>query len=149
MVSYRVIARMAALLVLAGCASIRNDPVNQPVSDVVAAATVGRNDPSHADDLLIGLSFSGGGTRAAAFSFGVLSEFARIHVRSGQSTVSLIDHLDFVSGVSGGSGSMARDNPPRRGSARTYPDLVQDRRMQAQTSCALLGRSQFVVAARA
>jgi NTE family protein len=103
MVSYRVIARMAALLVLAGCASIRNDPVNQPVSDVVAAATVGRNDPTHADDLLIGLSFSGGGTRAAAFSFGVLSEFARIHVRSGQSTVSLIDHLDFVSGVSGGS----------------------------------------------
>ena len=102
-VSYRVIARMAALLVLAGCASIRSEPVNKPVSNVTAAATVGRDDPTHADDLLVGLSFSGGGTRAAAFSFGVLTELDRTNAHNGQATVSLLDHLDFVSGVSGGS----------------------------------------------
>lgn len=103
MVSYRVIARMAALLVLAGCASVRNEPVNKSVSDVGAAAAIGRNDPAYADDLLLGLSFSGGGTRAAAFSFGVLTELDRSRVRRGQETVSLLDHLDFISAVSGGS----------------------------------------------
>ena len=103
MASYRVIAPFAALLVVGGCASLNNDPVNKPVSDINAAAAVGRNDPAYADDLLVGLSFSGGGTRAAAFSFGVLTEIDRTRVRSGQATVSLIDHLDFISGVSGGS----------------------------------------------
>jgi NTE family protein len=103
MVSYRVIVRSAALLVLAGCASVHNTPINQPVSDVTSAAAVGRTDPAHADDMMVALSFSGGGTRAAAFSFGVLGEFDRTKVPSGDTTVSLLDRVDFVSGVSGGS----------------------------------------------
>ena len=73
------------------------------MSNVAAAASAGREDVAHTDDLLVGLSFSGGGTRAAAFAFGALGEFDRTRVRSGQSTVSLLDRLDFVSGVSGGS----------------------------------------------
>ena len=32
---------------------------------------------TNSDDLLIGLAFSGGGTRAAAFSYGVLSQLDR------------------------------------------------------------------------
>jgi NTE family protein len=103
MVSYRVIAWLTALLVVSGCASLRNEPVNKPIADVNAAAAIGRNDPAYADDLLVGLSFSGGGTRAAAFSFGVLGEIDRTHIRSGTTSVSLLDHLDFISGVSGGS----------------------------------------------
>jgi NTE family protein len=103
MVWYRVIARVAALLVLAGCATIHNEPVNVAVSNVAAAAAAGREDVAHTDDLLVGLSFSGGGTRAAAFAFGALREFDRTRVRSGKTTVSLLDRLDFVSGVSGGS----------------------------------------------
>jgi NTE family protein len=104
MVWYRVIVRIAALLVLAGCAGIiRNEPVNLSVADVKAAAAVGREDPAHADDLLLALSFSGGGTRAAAFAFGALNEFGRTPVRDGQSRITLLNHLDFVSGVSGGS----------------------------------------------
>jgi NTE family protein len=91
------------LLVLAACASIRNEPVNIAVSDVRAAASVGRSDPAYTDDMLVGLSFSGGGTRAAAFSFGVLNEVDRTRIGRGQASTSLLDHLDFVSGVSGGS----------------------------------------------
>ena len=102
-VSYRMIVRWAAVLMLAGCASIHNEPINTAVSDVNAAASVGRSDPAYADDLLVGLSFSGGGTRAAAYSFGVLTEIDRTRVRSGPGTVPLLDHLDFISGVSGGS----------------------------------------------
>ena len=103
MVKYRVIVLLTVLVALAACASIRNEPVNVAVSDVRAAAILGREDPAHTDDLLVGLSFSGGGTRAAAFSFGVLKAFDRTRIRQGQSTVSLLDHVDFVSGVSGGS----------------------------------------------
>jgi hypothetical protein len=37
----------------------------------------GRVSPTNGDDLVVGLAFSGGGTRAAAFSYGVLSELDR------------------------------------------------------------------------
>ncbi len=55
------------------------------------------------DDLLIGLAFSGGGTRAAAFSYGVLSEFERSEAGPARRNGSLLDRIDYVSGVSGGA----------------------------------------------
>jgi NTE family protein len=51
----------------------------------------------------ISVSFSGGGTRASAFSFGVLSEMARIEIKPGTKPVGLLEAVDFVSGVSGGA----------------------------------------------
>ena len=56
------------------------------------------------DPIYIGLTFSGGGTRAAAFGYGVIKEFeaTQIHV-SGKLPPSLFDHIDILSGVSGGS----------------------------------------------
>ena len=127
-VSYRVIARLAAVLVLAGCAGIHNEPINIAVTDVNTAATVGRSDPAYADDLLVGLSFSGGGTRAAAYSFGVLAEIDRTRVRSGQGTVSLLDHLDFISGVSGGSVTAAYYGLKKRAAFEDYREkfLLRD-----------------------
>ena len=41
--------------------------------------------------------------RAAAFSYGVLGELDRTLIRSKNSTTRLIDHVDFLSGVSGGA----------------------------------------------
>jgi NTE family protein len=51
----------------------------------------------------VGVAFSGGGTRAAAFGFGVLQELDQttVHTRSG--THSLLNDVAFVSGVSGGA----------------------------------------------
>ncbi len=49
------------------------------------------------------MTFSGGGTRAAAFSYGVLQGFDETRVDNGGRAMSLLDQLDFVSGVSGGS----------------------------------------------
>ncbi|MBR0752666.1 patatin-like phospholipase family protein [Bradyrhizobium jicamae] len=85
---------------LSGCATY-NLPGNAPLSDALAEAT-SRDIPTYDDDVLLALSFSGGGTRAAAFSFGVLKELDRAHAASGQGK-SLLDRVDFVSGVSGGS----------------------------------------------
>ena len=62
---------------------------------------VGREVETYYDDTVVALSFSGGGTRAAAFSYGVLPPWRKRRI-PGRST-SLIDRVDFVTGVSGGS----------------------------------------------
>jgi NTE family protein len=86
----------------AGCASVYNLPGNEPLGAALADVNNGREIPGYEDDALLALSFSGGGTRAAAFSFGVLEELNR--TRSGSAGArTLLDRVDFVSGVSGGS----------------------------------------------
>jgi NTE family protein len=87
---------------LAGCATVYNLPGNVPLGEALADNDFGREVQTYADDLLLGLSFSGGGMRAAAFSFGVLTELDRSRVGSDHAKT-LLDRVDFVSGVSGGS----------------------------------------------
>ena len=96
------IAIVGLCALLLGCASIHNTPVNEPAhGSVVDQLHLGFKDAADDDDMLVGLAFSGGGTRAAAFSYGVLSQFADIPVPRAQDK--LLDRLDFISGVSGGS----------------------------------------------
>ena len=89
---------------LAGCTAleVHNEPVNRPRSDN-SAALVGRDNTTGSDDVMVGLAFSGGGTRAAAFSFGALTEIERTPLPGRAGASSLIDRVNFVSGVSGGS----------------------------------------------
>jgi NTE family protein len=55
------------------------------------------------EDLVI-LAFSGGGMRAAAFAYGVLETLRRIEiVTSTGRTVRLLDEVDLITGISGGS----------------------------------------------
>lgn len=88
---------------LLGCATIQNAPVNVAGTPENLSNKLGLNFEESAveSSTVIGLSFSGGGTRAAAFSFGVLSELERIPVRGAQGP--MIDRLEFISSVSGGS----------------------------------------------
>ncbi len=96
------IGACAALLV--GCAQvIHNDPINQPLAAGAkpTGAELGRDVDTYYDDTVVALSFSGGGTRAAAFSFGVLTGVDETRIPS--RGTSLLDRVDFVTGVSGGS----------------------------------------------
>ena len=99
----RVIA--SAALVTACASAIQNDPVNQRLAanphEVEVELATGVE--TSYDDMVVGLSFSGGGMRAAAFSYGVLEGFDQTRVPTRSGTVSLLDRLDFLSGVSGGS----------------------------------------------
>src|SRR4030095_4329813 len=55
-------------------------------------------------DNLVILAFSGGGTRAAAFSYGVLEYLRRTDiVMPNGGKFRLIDSIDIITGVSGGS----------------------------------------------
>jgi predicted acylesterase/phospholipase RssA len=93
----------AASAVLLGCTSVYNLPVNVPLAGAAVDPDSGIafKDAAERDDLLVGLSFSGGGTRAAAFSFGVLEELGQIPMRGASDT--MLERIDFLSGVSGGS----------------------------------------------
>ena len=100
----RVILIAAAILALGGCAT---RPVNPPISHVnpssgyrFEARQARMNDK---DDLII-LAFSGGGTRAAAFSYGVLEFLRRTEVIDSKGRkIRLLDEVDVITGVSGGS----------------------------------------------
>jgi NTE family protein len=91
---------------MGGCStSIRNSPINAalagPLPDTQGSIeAAGEGD---FDDTSVAMSFSGGGSRASAFAFGVIRELARTQVTSSGKSAPLIDHVDFVSSVSGGS----------------------------------------------
>jgi NTE family protein len=95
---------IALLLVLAGCAT---RPVNPPLTEVDTSKGYNIQRPGESaaqSQNLVILAFSGGGTRAAAFSYGVLETLRRTEImtRTGQQ-VRWIDQVDAITGVSGGS----------------------------------------------
>lgn len=98
--SRRILALCAGAAALASCATLDITPVNQPT--VLPALTT--TAPVAGDDALrttiVGLAFSGGGTRAAAFSYGVLHGLDRVPLEGGGT---MLDQVRLVSGVSGGS----------------------------------------------
>jgi NTE family protein len=55
------------------------------------------------DELLLVLTFSGGGTRAAALAYGVMEQLAQTQVSLEGRKRSLLDEVDAISAVSGGS----------------------------------------------
>jgi len=59
--------------------------------------------PGQSDDLLVILAISGGGTRAAALGYGVLEELRRTEVMVNGVKRRLLDEVDVISAVSGGT----------------------------------------------
>jgi NTE family protein len=102
--AWRRLAAGALVLLGAGCA-LR--PVLPPIKDYrpddgyrwATRPPLPDNDPG---TLLI-LAFSGGGTRAAAFSFGVLEELRATQVPLADGMRPLLSEVDLMTGVSGGS----------------------------------------------
>jgi NTE family protein len=93
-----------ALLALGGCTT---RPVNPPITQADPNAGYRfetRMAGSEKKPNLVILAFSGGGTRAAAFSYGVLEFLRRTEVVGPQgNTLRLLDAVDIITGVSGGS----------------------------------------------
>ena len=104
MTSVKFFSLFFSVILLTGCAS---RPVNKQVSTVDDNAGY-RFETMHAkaedQENLVVLAFSGGGTRAAAFSYGVL-EFLRNTEMVGPKgkKMRLLDSVGLITGVSGGS----------------------------------------------
>ncbi|HYV65366.1 MAG TPA: patatin-like phospholipase family protein [Myxococcales bacterium] len=94
---------LAAAAALAACAHWpENAPLaRQDPSGGYRLQNVRR--PNQSDDLLLFLAFSGGGTRAASLSYGVLEELARTEITFGGARRRLLDEIDVISAVSGGT----------------------------------------------
>lgn len=59
--------------------------------------------PSNSEELFVVLAFSGGGTRAASFSYGVLETLRDTPIRIDGEQRRLLDEVDVITSVSGGS----------------------------------------------
>ncbi|MDM0017348.1 patatin-like phospholipase family protein [Variovorax saccharolyticus] len=105
----RMAGSLAMAMLLAGCNALA--PVNPPIAkvDLDNGYRVNRllkrthegvkNDPQ----TIFLLTFSGGGTRAAAFSYGVLEELRRTDIVVQGVQRNLLAEVDAIAGVSGGS----------------------------------------------
>ncbi len=96
------------ILLITGCTGMA--PINTRVTQVnqdegyrVTKVLGSNTNANNTADTLVLLAFSGGGTRAAAFSYGVLEELRRTNIVRNNRTYPLIDEVDVISGVSGGS----------------------------------------------
>jgi len=131
-----------AMLLLASCGHVVNLPINQPVADPNAGlglADVLRPTPSWDDEIMVGLAFSGGGMRAAAFSFGVLKEMAQANVSLRGQRTPLLDHIDFITGVSGGAVPAAYFGLKRRAALADFRErfLIRDAEESLNTAISI------------
>lgn len=97
--------RLLPCVFLAACATPRVDLGEVITADHLASDYRARDvlDARPRDDLLFMISFSGGGTRAAAMAVGVLEQLAQDHIESDSGSKALLNEVDVISAVSGGA----------------------------------------------
>src|SRR5437762_9254622 len=95
---------LALLILLAGCATRPINPAITQADPSTGYRFETRQAHAKDKDNLVVLAFSGGGTRAAAFSYGVLEFLKRTEIVGPKGNkVRLLDEVDVITGVSGGS----------------------------------------------
>lgn len=98
---YFLPALLIAALIVAGCFHY---PENQRLDSPACTETYNFSkigSPDESDETFIVLTFSGGGTRAAALAYGVLAKLREMP--SGKPGQTLLSEVDVISTVSGGS----------------------------------------------
>ena len=92
-----------AALLAGGCAHYPANSFLKEISPDQGYRLKNVSQAERSDSLLLFLTFSGGGTRAASLAYGVLEELARTEIFLDGRKRSLLDEVDAISGVSGGS----------------------------------------------
>ena len=101
---FNTILSFVLIILLPACHA--HYPVNQSITSVGA---IENDSPQKATasersgELLLILTFSGGGTRAAGFSYGILETLAETEIMISGKRRRLVDEIDVISSVSGGS----------------------------------------------
>ena len=104
--AFTLISLFLLWILMGGCSHFGHYPVNEPLDKYAPGyGYISQNmvSPDKSEELLVILAFSGGGTRAAAFSYGVLEELRATQVTLDGQRRSLLDEVDAISAVSGGS----------------------------------------------
>ncbi len=109
--------------------------------------------PDKSDELFLILAFSGGGTRAAALSYGILEALDRVEIPAPQKTQgkaalgrsqTLLDEVDLITGVSGGSITAAYYGLHGKDAFKDYREKVLLEDLQAGLIWGLLNPVNWV-----
>jgi NTE family protein len=101
----RLVILAVCFILLSGCASsarIRNEAITEPKPTLREQRSIDTSG-QRSNDVLFMLAFSGGGTRAAALSYGVLEELHETSYVFNDREIRLLDEVDSITSVSGGS----------------------------------------------
>ena len=102
----RAVATITLAATLAACGVVTPKPTNQAIQAVEESKGYRRITTDRMDevgDSIVLLAFSGGGTRAASLSYGVMQELRDTRITRDGQEIRLLDEVDNISGVSGGS----------------------------------------------
>ena len=101
---------VVSLVLFCSCTTYKANPRLEKAEDLESVRLSNITAKDRSDELLLILTFSGGGTRAAAMSYGILEALAKVEIprkneigKSGNSVHTLLDEIDMISSVSGGS----------------------------------------------
>ncbi len=100
-----ICASLLSIAVLSGCVSTASTS-NEPITAITESEGYRRFDTqtmNASGDTIVLLAFSGGGTRAAALSYGVMQELRDTLIDTSEGQRRLLDEVDTISSVSGGS----------------------------------------------
>ncbi len=130
---------------LAACSTIYQ-PTNVAITEVdedQGYRRLGNERWDEVGDSLILLAFSGGGTRAAALSYGVMQELRDTVTERDGRTIRLLDEVDTISSVSGGSFVSAYYGLYRDGLFENFEDDFLRRSVQSDLIKGLLNPAQW------
>lgn len=99
------------------------------------------------DSLFVCLSFSGGGTRAAALAYGVMEELRKTRIKVDGEEKSLLDEVDCISSVSGGSFTAAYYGLFRERLFQDFRTRFLERNIQGALTASLLNPVNLVCVA--
>lgn len=146
------VALVWAVVLLAGC-SDAHYPVNAPLGQHNAKEGYRLQrvalDPTNPGDVLVVLSLSGGGMRAAALAYGTLEALRDVSVPIGGMRRSLLDEVDIINAVSGGGIVAAYYAVHRDGIFRDFKerfldrDVERDLQLKTATNAARLASPHF------
>jgi NTE family protein len=133
----RIITLAAFILLFSGCATYQANPRLEETENLYNVIQKTLADTKRSDELLFLLTFSGGGTRAAAMSYGILEALSKVEIPRDEQVKSvhpghtLLDEVDIISSVSGGSFTAAYYGLHGKKAFEDYPDRFLYQKVQS------------------
>jgi predicted acylesterase/phospholipase RssA len=141
----RAAAAGLAFAVIAGCASFT--PANPPLKEHRPGEGYHfealKPGPNNTDGLFVIVTFSGGGTRAAALAYGVLEALDQTTIEWQGRRRTLLEEVDVISSISGGSFPAAYYALRRREIFKEFPERFLYRKVESDLKGLLLSPANW------